>query len=137
MKDCAEPSRSRGLCAKHYRRWQRHGDPNTVKYAPAYAVEGMEYKQAEARRDWINFYKLEHGCADCGFNKHPAALDFDHRPGTIKFFNIKHGYGYGWSRLMDEVAKCEVVCANCHRIRTVKRREGGEIPVLSTGASNA
>ena len=68
-------------------------------------------------------YKLEKGCADCGYKEHPAALDFDHLPGTTKEFNIGNAAGYYSDRkkIWDEVAKCEVVCANCHRIRTTTR----------------
>ena len=61
------------------------------------------------------------GCIDCGFNGHPAALDFDHLPGTTKLFNIGQEKNRPRAQLMEEIAKCELVCANCHRIRTVNR----------------
>lgn len=64
-------------------------------------------------------YKESQGCLDCG-EKYPHwMLDFDHKPGYDKVgspiqvaaaFNIQKGW--------DEVAKCDVVCPNCHRIRT-------------------
>jgi hypothetical protein len=58
-------------------------------------------------------------------------LDFDHLPGTLKVRDIKSGQQLGWEALLAEVAKCEAVCANCHRIRTVDRaRERKEVPVL-------
>ena len=63
------------------------------------------------------------GCVDCGYNEHPAALDFDHLPDTNKVRDIKSGQQLGWAALQEEIAKCEVVCANCHRIRTSERRK--------------
>ena len=83
-------------------------------------------KSAKARysrsTEWINEYKLtQGGCVDCGYNAHPAALDFDHMPGTEKKFNIGQFKWKSRSVLLEEIAKCELVCANCHRIRTVNR----------------
>jgi hypothetical protein len=77
------------------------------------------------QRAYVDSIKLDRGCADCGFNGHPAALDFDHLPGTIKVFNIATMVirRNGLAAIMAEIAKCEVVCANCHRIRTANRRK--------------
>ena len=61
------------------------------------------------------------GCMDCGFNGHPAALDFDHRVGTDKCKNIGGMLRYPWAKILTEISKCDLVCANCHRIRTVRR----------------
>ena len=68
--------------------------------------------------------KLERGCIDCGYNAAKEALDFDHRPGTVKVFQIAQASGRTWTTVLEEIAKCDVVCANCHRIRTATRRYG-------------
>jgi len=65
--------------------------------------------------------KLRRGCVDCGYNKHPAALDFDHVDGT-KVFNISK-VSRSQAALEIEMSKCVVRCANCHRIRTAQARE--------------
>ncbi len=71
--------------------------------------------------------KMIAGCADCGYNKDPVALDFDHILGE-KAFNIGQSVGaHGLLALLEEVDKCEVVCANCHRIRTVDRGRCGAV----------
>jgi len=76
----------------------------------------------------VHAYQLEKGCADCGFNKHPAALEFDHLPGTKKLFNIGEEIGNrSVESIWLEIAKCEVVCANCHAIRTAERRKRVDI----------
>lgn len=74
-----------------------------------------------AVKAWINAYKLERGCLDCGYKGHPAALDFDHTDGKTKDISFLASI----KRVLKEIEqhKCEVVCANCHRIRTVNRRK--------------
>lgn len=56
-------------------------------------------------------------CADCGKRFPPCAMDFDHVRGE-KLFNVGEGVRFTLSVILAEAAKCEVVCANCHRIRT-------------------
>lgn len=71
----------------------------------------------------IRQYKLDNGCDDCGYNTRAVALEFDHRPGEVKLFNIGEKIGsYSMAAIWIEVAKCDVVCANCHAIRTEDRR---------------
>jgi len=80
-----------------------------------------KYRQGlrKAKRDWMAQYKLDAGCADCGYNEHPHALDFDHV--EEKEFNVSQGQDKSYKILKEEIAKCDVVCANCHRIRTAER----------------
>jgi hypothetical protein len=65
------------------------------------------------------------GCVDCGYAAHPAALDFDHTTDE-KVTNIAAlvSRNAKWETILAEIEKCEVVCSNCHRIRTVERRRG-------------
>lgn len=69
------------------------------------------------RREFIIKFLSTHPCVDCG-EKDPIVLDFDHQ--HSKAFNISFGIhrGYSIDRIVKEIAKCEVVCANCHRRRT-------------------
>lgn len=61
-------------------------------------------------------------CADCGGTFDPVCMDFDHRPGTKKVTCVAYLVRGARERFLEEVAKCDVVCANCHRLRTKKRR---------------
>ena len=80
-------------------------------------------KYVASKRDFINAFKLKQGCADCGYKEHVEALDFDHRPGVKKVGNIATlKLQAGWAALLEEIDKCDVVCANCHRVRTANRR---------------
>jgi hypothetical protein len=90
----------------------------------------VKYTRPEAERKIkeVHEYQVEKGCADCGYNSHPAALEFDHLPGTKKLFNIGEKMGsYSRTILWEEIAKCDVVCSNCHAIRTFSRRKKVEI----------
>ncbi len=69
-------------------------------------------------RDKIDTYKVELGCILCGYNAHPAALDFDHRDPSTKTVIMSSMYSYSWERQREELDKCDVMCANCHRIKS-------------------
>lgn len=67
-------------------------------------------------------------CADCGLRYPPFVMDFDHVSGD-KRFNVGDIRGGGaMDRILAEIAKCDVVCANCHRLRTHSRRRSMERP---------
>jgi len=62
-------------------------------------------------------------CADCGMRDHFCVMDFDHRDPSEKDFDLANGSCRSPQKLKDEMAKCDVVCSNCHRKRTYKRQE--------------
>lgn len=75
-------------------------------------------------RQYFNKVKSEHPCADCGLHYPPYVMDFDHVSGEKRFNISDIGRANSMQDLIDEIAKCEVVCANCHRHRTEMRRPG-------------
>ena len=90
-----------------------------MPYARQHLIEvrlKMNKGKRTAHKKLINFrqkvlrrYKLLKGCAHCGYKKHFSALDFDHINRTTKIKN--------------EVRKCEVLCSNCHRIKTYENKD--------------
>lgn len=74
------------------------------------------------RQSMLATLKLEQGCMDCGYNERPEALQFDHVRGEKRFCIALGGASIGFERLLEEVEKCDVVCANCHSVRTHARR---------------
>ena len=74
-------------------------------------------------------------CAECGGTFAPHQMDFDHRDGSTRSFRLTSGGAMlrPMAALLDEVAKCDVVCANCHRVRTQRRPAAR--PILAAGAS--
>lgn len=71
------------------------------------------------KRAFLNSLKRR-PCADCRRRFPPYVMDFDHRRGT-KEFMIGRLLSASLERLTREIEKCDVVCANCHRIRTHSR----------------
>jgi hypothetical protein len=71
-------------------------------------------------RNWLGELKRQ-PCMDCG-NSYPFyCMDFDHRDPEDKVANIGQLVNNGsWDKLRAEIEKCDVVCSNCHRIRTAK-----------------
>jgi hypothetical protein len=72
-------------------------------------------------RQIVQDHLRSHSCTDCG-ESDIQVLEFDHL--RDKAHNISQLYRYGsLSKLKIEIAKCEVVCANCHRRRTYSRSD--------------
>ena len=72
------------------------------------------------RTKYLIEYFVTHPCVDCG-ETDPVVLEFDHL--RDKHFEISRAlHGRNWQAILNEIEKCEVVCANCHRRRTARRR---------------
>jgi hypothetical protein len=69
----------------------------------------------------IREYLQQHPCVDCG-NPDWRVLEFDHREDVVKVKSISTMIkGYSIEKIMEEIEKCDVRCANCHRIVTYER----------------
>jgi hypothetical protein len=77
------------------------------------------------RRVVVQKYKMLKGCCICGFNKHYSALDFDHINRDKKIKNVSRLVTdtCSWKTVVEEIKKCRVLCANCHRLKTHKNKE--------------
>lgn len=75
----------------------------------------------DKRRGWLVDHKEKLGCKSCGLKDH-RVLDFHHH--NEKSFSISDYYyhQYSFENLVLEVKKCEVLCANCHRIHHYEER---------------
>lgn len=60
-------------------------------------------------------------CVDCGIDDW-RVLEFDHRNRKTKKFNIADSVSFSIEKIQKEIDKCDIVCANCHNIRTIKQR---------------
>ena len=66
-------------------------------------------------------YLLTHPCIDCG-QSNPLLLDFDHKNPSTKKKHVSAMLGkYCWCNILKEISKCDVRCAYCHRIKTIKQ----------------
>ena len=87
---------------------------------PEYRERQITLK-TERRKRHVNMVreeKAKRGCEDCGEGD-PKVLDLHHRdPATKKFTFGKSGnLSLSWPRIVEEINKCDVLCANCHRRR--------------------
>lgn len=66
---------------------------------------------------YLEARKAEIGCQACS-ERHPACLDFHHRDPSQKELEVSkivHLHGWSKERIEAEIAKCDILCANCHR----------------------
>jgi hypothetical protein len=83
----------------------------------------------------VDEHKAENGCQVCG-ESDPIVLDLHHRDPAAKHPNLRHKgprtggthlLGLGRATLLAEIAKCDVLCANCHRRETYRQHLAGEL----------
>ena len=84
--------------------------------------------------DFVYDILMNSECADCK-NSDPRVLEFDHLDPSIKNYSISQMGSYSLKKLKEEISKCEVVCANCHRIRTASQFNYRILQVISAGES--
>jgi hypothetical protein len=104
-------------CRDCCKRWYvEHRDAHRVTVAARKARVRSDY------RERIAAYLLEHPCVDCGEDD-IRVLEFDHRPGMekVEAIAVLVMRQAPWSRVLAEIEKCDVRCANCHRRRTAER----------------
>jgi hypothetical protein len=101
-------------CRSAYHR--QHYEANRQRYIDQ-ARERKDALRLERTKYLIAFFAA-HPCTDCG-EQDPIVLEFDHL--RDKLFDITQAPYRSWPSILDEVEKCEVVCANCHRRRTATR----------------
>lgn len=105
-------------CTKEYAK--EHYEANKVEYLARGAASAPRTRQR--MRALIAEIKSS-PCTDCGNTYPPCVMEFDHIDPTTKIANVGDmaSKGIGITRILAEIEKCEIVCANCHRIRTWRR----------------
>lgn len=118
-------SRARYVASEKGRAAQRRAKARyNAENADTIRQESRRRKQAIRAR--IDAYKLEQRCTDCGYATDAVALDFDHA-GSDKVANVSALIdNASLAAVLAEIEKCDVVCANCHRIRTRNERRAGK-----------
>ena len=86
----------------------------------------VQYQRIKDRKEKIKQevrdFKESKPCADCGVSYHHFIMDFDHRDGDEKEYSISSIINSGSrNKIWNEIEKCDLVCANCHRARTWSR----------------
>lgn len=101
--------------------WEEH----YAKYGDAYRDNARERKAAikRDRQDKLYNYLSDKECEDCGIND-IRCLEFDHINPKLKEFEIARAIttGYSWDKILKEINKCRLLCANCHKIITAEQQ---------------
>lgn len=114
--------------AAHMRAYQKANPGPERERKKAYFRENREYfaakkkEFADSRQRFLQAIKATAGCIDCGFRDDPARLHFDHRPGTVKLFELGPSKHKAIPVLLAEIEKCDVRCPSCHRKRHIKEQ---------------
>ena len=114
---------------KNGKRFKRYCyNTNTGHCAPKYQCSktsnAIVKRNRKKKLEYMQRYKLLVGCAFCGYKEHYAALDFDHINPSEKSGTISQSYnGWGMKKIKDEIRKCQVLCANCHRVKTMQEKD--------------
>lgn len=96
-----------------------------------YAERGKDARKQRQRAhiarnlEWLAELKRGIPCADCGGVFPTPIMHWDHLPGSLKIDSVS-ALARERSRtlVLEELKKCELVCANCHAVRTAQRRRG-------------
>jgi hypothetical protein len=104
-------------CQARYRR--DHYRRNKATYVTRAQAQMRQRREVQVRL--LHDYLRTHPCVDCG-EAEVALLEFDHVDGSPKETEVSNMLGRrSWAKLLAEIGKCDVRCANCHRKRTAKQ----------------
>ncbi len=90
------------------------GDKRTYADRREYLIKAVAKRRRDLKLRAIR--SMGGRCMICGYDKHPAILDFHHIDPNSKSFGISSGgFSRSWESIKNEIAKCVLLCANCHR----------------------
>lgn len=100
----------------YQRRWYQKNKVAVLK-----RQKGINARGRARNRKYIHGLKDSTPCADCHLRYPYFVMDFDHLQGKVEAVGTLAATGCSMEVLLAEIAKCEIVCANCHRVRTHNR----------------
>lgn len=122
MKTCTKCNQLLPISVFDYKSGNKKGLQNICK--PCKHAPLKEHRQHMRRL--VNRWKVMKGCSVCGFNGLHFQLDLDHiDPDTKHNSGNYRAYEPSWSKdkIKTELAKCVILCANCHRLKTFSKNE--------------
>lgn len=106
---------------KRRRIWREHYH----RYGSGYRERAIERNKRtkDSLRGRMLDYLHDKACARCGTSD-ARVLEFDHIDPATKSFSIARGIAstLSWERILVEIAKCQILCANCHKIKTAQEQ---------------
>jgi 5-methylcytosine-specific restriction endonuclease McrA len=106
----------------------------TYRERRAYLIEAVRKRRKKVRQMAIDMGGAK--CQLCGYHKCAEALEFHHCHNDRKDFSISNsGHSRSWARVKDEIEKCVLLCANCHREVHSGQHTLGEKPIPPSASS--
>lgn len=99
-------NKNKEKCASKSKKW-REENKNYVR---------EKQKELKRKRKLESILYLGGKCASCKQEFHPAVFEFHHRDPTTKDKDPSKLLSYSWKTITEELDKCDLLCANCHRL---------------------
>lgn len=119
-KSCSENYEDYGqkasLCRPCKRAYDRHYHANRPSEKKV-RKQKLQVDRINQNKMRLLRYLEDKSCEHCGEDD-PIVLDFDHIDQSTKHKNVVEMYDYAWDRIQEEINKCRILCANCHRKHT-------------------
>lgn len=106
------------------KKWAKENRAYFLKKQKAFRLKNPNYLGPKRQKavDAINSIKEKTPCKDCGNCFPSCCIEFDHiGPNKHAEIGKMVSRGRPWDEVLNEMSKCEIVCSNCHRIRTKNR----------------
>lgn len=89
---------------------------------------GAEVKRLDRaeKAEYIRRLREITACMDCGKRYHHSMMEFHHRNPIEKMFNVSEATNRNWEKVLAEIDKCDIICANCHNYRHYLERVSNE-----------
>jgi hypothetical protein len=105
------------ICQQKYSK--AHYKKNSRAHNKRRYTNNKQYR--ERNRQFVIEYLRCHPCVDCG-ESDPVVLEFDHLRDKRMAVSKMVSDGFSIHAIEQEIEKCEVRCANCHRRKTARNR---------------
>ncbi len=111
-------------------------DTRTYKDRRQYIIAAVHKRRRKIRQMAIEYKGGR--CEVCGYDRCSDALEFHHVDSSKKDFSISSkGYTRSWTKVKEELDKCVLLCANCHRETHVQAQLSREIGIEKAGELSA
>lgn len=112
MKQCGKCKQVKVLTEFYFRNGRRGKEP--ASYCKNCQNSAVTERRQKLKKQCVEY--LGGKCSLCGYNKYHGALDFHHKDPTQKDFNFAKFRRYKFTQVLkQELDKCILLCANCHR----------------------
>lgn len=111
--------------AEEWKSWYKKNKLSEAGFARRKQIRDFDKKRRKELAGWFEDYKIGLKCQTCG-EDHPAVIDFHHRDPEDKLYEVSvmPHRSISKKKILEEIAKCDVLCSNCHRIFHYNEKKG-------------